>query len=192
MTLSPAEQDSLLSLSRNTLKTVLAGEHAEPPALETLPESLRQKGCAFVTLHVANTGALRGCTGSLKAYRPLALDVAANSIAAATTDPRFPAVTLAELPNITIEISVLSPQALLRVANEADLIQQLKPGKDGLTIDDGARRATFLPMVWAQIPEPINFVRHLKAKAGMGPDEWPKNLKCYHYQADCFAEAHQA
>ena len=77
----------------------------------------------------------------------------------------------------------------MQVSNEQDLLAQLKPGIDGLLIDDGHHRATFLPQVWSQLPEPSLFLNHLKRKAGMPSNSWPDTMKCHRYHSDKFGES---
>jgi len=130
-----------------------------------LPENprLHQTGACFVTLE--SSGSLRGCIGSLNARRPLAEDVLHNARAAAFDDPRFPPLHGAELAGVEISISVLTPPEPFPVKNEADLLQSLRPGVDGLLLEDGAYRATFLPSVWEQLPTPAAFLaQHLDAR----------------------------
>ncbi|MDY0113889.1 MAG: AmmeMemoRadiSam system protein B [Corynebacterium sp.] len=151
---------------------------------------LMDDGASFVTLTV--DGRLRGCIGSLEATRPLGADIAAHAVDAALHDPRFPAVTADELPGIRVEVSVLSAPEPLDASSEADAIAALRPHVDGAILSgsptrDGAgaaldrfrmrldpaparRRGTFLPQVWEQLPDPTEFVRHLKAKAGLAAD----------------------
>jgi AmmeMemoRadiSam system protein A len=146
---------------------------------------LRQPGASFVTL--TKNGELRGCIGSLQAHRPLAEDVAANALASALRDPRFPPVLPRELPDIRIEISVLSAPVDFPVKDEADLLQKLQPGVHGLIIEDGMHRATFLPAVWEQLPAPRDFLAHLKHKAGLPLHHWSPTLKCQVYTAQKIA-----
>ncbi len=134
-----------------------------------LPEDPRLDavGATFVTLTQA--GQLRGCIGTVRAYRPLREDVRANAIAAALHDPRFPPLQPEELPLTRIEVSLLSPLEWLHFADEAELLAQLRPGVDGLMIFSGGHSATFLPQVWEHFSYPADFLAALKAKAGWDP-----------------------
>jgi AMMECR1 domain-containing protein len=67
-------------------------------------------------------------------------------------------------------------------------LNQLQPGIDGLLIDDGYHRATFLPQVWSELPEPVLFLNQLKSKAGMAQNSWSKTMKCFRYHCDKFGE----
>ncbi|MEQ8666192.1 MAG: AmmeMemoRadiSam system protein B [Rhodospirillales bacterium] len=145
------------------------------------PPDLAAEGACFVTLK--KNGQLRGCIGSPEAHRPLILDVAQNAYRAAFHDPRFPAVTEDEVRDLTLSISVLSPQTPMSFRDESDLLAQLQPGIDGLVIADGPRRALFLPSVWQQLPERETFVAHLKRKAGMPADHWSPAFKASRFTA---------
>lgn len=92
-----------------------------------------------------------------------------NARAAALSDPRFPPLTREELGRTRIEVSLLSTPKLLEFADHADLIAQLKPGEDGLILECGGARATFLPQVWEGLPDPEQFLAELKRKAGLSP-----------------------
>lgn len=184
--LTPGEDRALLALARSALVAAVEGRPDNPPPLAALPPALQAPGASFVTLTIA--GNLRGCLGSLVAWRPLAIDVATNAAHSALQDPRFPPVSPAELDAIHIEISLLSPPRDFPVRDEADLLARLQPGVHGLIIDDGVHRATFLPAVWEQLPDPRDFVAHLKRKAGLPAQAWPPGLTCQVYTARKIAE----
>ena len=152
--------------------------------LDALPPALRGRRAAFVTLE--SNRRLRGCIGSLRATRPLAADVAHNAHDAAFDDPRFPALGEDELAALHVRISVLSPHESIRADSEADLASRLRPGIDGLVIEAGERRATFLPSVWESIPEPARFVRELTAKAGWPAGRWPDAARAWRYTTEEF------
>ena len=147
---------------------------------------LSQPGASFVTLNL--DGQLRGCIGSLSAYRALGKDVAANAVAAGFEDPRFGPVTLDEFQVIKLEVSVLSSAKPLAFTSGSDAIGQLKPGQDGIILSGpGGRRATFLPQVWQQLPEPETFITHLKMKAGLPVDLWD-GIELERYSVLAFTE----
>jgi AmmeMemoRadiSam system protein B/AmmeMemoRadiSam system protein A len=127
---------------------------------------LAAPGAAFVTLR--RNGALRGCIGSPMARRPLGVDVVDHAFNAAFRDPRFPKLHMLELAGLELSVSVLTPPVAMRFADEADLLAQLRPGVDGLIIEDAGRRSLFLPSVWQEIREARQFLTALKMKAGMG------------------------
>lgn len=183
-TLSPEEQHVLLTLARAAIAAVLHGE--PPPALPQIPRLLLEGAC-FVTLK--ERGELRGCIGTLTAHRPLAEDVRHNARNAAFRDPRFPPLSAAEFPGIGISISVLTPPRPFAVTDEAQLLHELRSGEDGLILEDGGHRATFLPAVWEQLPAPATFLAHLKRKAGLPVNHWSPTLRFSRYRSIEFSEA---
>lgn len=148
---------------------------------------LRSPGASFVTL--TQRGCLRGCIGSLEAHRALYTDVRANAVAAALRDPRFPPLAAAELRLTRVEVSLLSATESLAFGSEADALAQLRPGVDGLLLEYGALRSTFLPQVWDQLPGPKDFLSQLKRKAGLPGDFWHERLRLQRYTVDKFQEA---
>jgi len=146
------------------------------------PPALQAPRATFVTLELNNT--LRGCVGTLEATRALIEDVAHNAYAAAFLDARFTALTAAEFDHLALHISVLSAPELMAVASEADLLRQLRAGIDGLILEDGRQRATFLPSVWESLPEPREFLHHLKRKAGLPENYWSATLTVRRYTAE--------
>jgi len=149
--------------------------------LSTQPPELAAQGACFVTLNRHDR--LRGCIGSPEAWRPLALDVVANANRAAFHDPRFPPLKSPEIEGLTLHLSVLSPAQPFPVNDQADLLAQLTPGTDGLIIKDQGRGALFLPSVWAQLPDPAQFLAHLKAKAGLPVDHWSADFHAWRFIA---------
>jgi uncharacterized protein len=183
-TLSDAERGRLLQLARASIDHGL--RHGRPVAVspQDYPERLRAPGASFVTLH--RHSQLRGCIGSLEAQRPLVEDIAINAYAAAFHDPRFPPLTPAELDDLTIHIAILQPAQALTFHSEAELLAQLRPGIDGLILQDGAHRATFLPVVWESLPEPREFLHQLKWKAGLRMDYWSDSIQAWRYSTESF------
>jgi AmmeMemoRadiSam system protein B/AmmeMemoRadiSam system protein A len=151
---------------------------------------LGEPGASFVTLKIERE--LRGCIGSLHAHRPLGEDVRANAQAAAFDDPRFPPLAIHEFESIEVEVSLLSPATPIVVRSEAELHAQLRPGIDGVTLQWGHRRGTFLPQVWETLPTPREFIAHLKRKAGLPPDFWSSDLTISRYTVDKFTEGQVA
>lgn len=173
----------LVTIARERVESGLEGRTAP----EREGDWLREPGATFVTLTML--GDLRGCIGSLEATRPLIEDVRANAWAAAMRDPRFSPVRIEELAEIVFEVSLLSPNEQIRVTDEAELLDRLRPGIDGLVIRDGARGATFLPQVWETLPRPEEFLAHLKQKAGLGRDHWSESFEVYRYTVEKFSES---
>jgi AmmeMemoRadiSam system protein A len=130
---------------------------------------------------------LRGCIGHLEATLPLVEDVAENAFSAAFRDPRFPALRDTEYAALELHISVLTPAEPLDCNSESDLLRQMRPYQDGLILAEGLRRGTFLPSVWEQLPEPREFLRHLKRKAGLPDDYWSPSLQIYRYETESFS-----
>lgn len=167
---------TLLCLARAAIARHFGLAYATPAG--DLSE-LHQPGATFVTL--TQQGQLRGCIGSLEAWRPLATDIEANALAAALRDPRFKPLTAAELPRTRIEVSLLTPAESMSFRDEADALAQLRPGIDGIIFSAGRRRATFLPQVWEQLPEPGEFMAHLKQKAGLPAAYWGSDVELQRY-----------
>jgi MEMO1 family protein len=141
---------------------------------------LSQAGATFVTL--TKDRELRGCIGSLQAGRPLGEDVAQNALGAAFRDPRFPAMSAAEWPQCRVEVSLLSTAKPLRFADEADLLQQIQAGEDGLILECDGRRGTFLPQVWGDISDKRAFLSQLLRKAGLPADTRLTRCKVSRYR----------
>ncbi len=185
--LSREEKEYLLQLARNAISLAIKGQAQPKIVLAGLSDSLRANGAAFVTL--TNNKQLRGCIGALEAYQPLVIDVREHAVAAALEDYRFPPVTIGELASIQIEISRLTQPVPLEYGESLSLIQLLRPGIDGVILADGMRRATFLPQVWEQLPNPEDFLGHLCYKMGSSPDTWQKkHLAVSTYQVEEFHE----
>ncbi|MFP5344527.1 MAG: AmmeMemoRadiSam system protein A [Gammaproteobacteria bacterium] len=172
----------LLKLARASLREALG----EMPAAVSTEDWLREHGACFVTL--TQYGKLRGCIGTLEAHRPLIEDVRANAHAAALHDPRFAPLAPYELTHTRIEVSLLSDMEPVVCEDQADLCAQLRPHLDGVALRYGARRGTFLPQVWQHLPEPEDFVRELKHKAGLAPGFWSDEIKIYRYSVTKWRE----
>jgi len=171
-----AHGEILLAIARAAIARTLG---LSDPADETAAW-LREPGACFVTL--TRDDALRGCIGSLEAYRPLIEDIKANAVAAALRDPRFPPLTAAELECVSIEVSLLSPLEPIAYASETEALSLLRPGVDGVVLRYGdTYRGTFLPQVWQQLAEPAAFLGHLKIKAGLAADFWAPTVELSRY-----------
>lgn len=185
--LNQTEQKILLSIARHALENAVRGEPLPEINLNDLPPALQEPGASFVTLTI--DGRLRGCIGALDAYQPLAIDVQEHAVAAALQDFRFPRVHPAELPHIQIEVSALTPRAPLQYTGPDDLLAKLRPHVDGVILQDGLRKATFLPQVWDSLPDSEEFLTHLCAKMGAPGDLWrKKHLDVFTYQVQEFLE----
>lgn len=182
--LSGTDRNTLLDIARSSVRYGLEHGRALPVIVTDYAHTLQANKASFVTLRIGDD--LRGCIGTLEAYRPLVEDVAENAYAAAFRDPRFPPLDKHEYSRLAYHISILSEPEALHFTSEADLLQQLRPGVDGIVLQEGAQRGTFLPQVWESLPEPAMFLRHLKQKAGLSPDYWSNTLKAQRYTVDEF------
>lgn len=182
--ISPAGRNQLLQVASDSIRHGLG--HGRPMSVHAAdyPEELQPLRASFVTLH--RHGELRGCIGILEAMRPLVDDVAYHAWAAAFEDPRFAPLAEWELEGLDIHISILSPPEPLVFHSEEELLQQLRPGIDGLILRDCGRRGTFLPSVWDSLPNPRDFWSHLRLKAGLPPDWWSDTLRVERYTTESF------
>lgn len=174
--------DRLLEIAAQGVRH--AAERRPVPVIDTRRETglLRRPGASFVTLKRAGT--LRGCIGSLEPIRPLAEDVAENAYAAARRDPRFPALEAPELAGLQLSVATLGPHETLLIDTRDALLTVLRPGIDGLVVRAGSLRATFLPAVWEQLPEPTDFIDALWRKARLTPGTWPAQLQLSRYRVE--------
>ena len=181
------EQGLLLQIARQGLELAVQGKSLPEIDLLSLPQPLQRDGASFVTLTIEDR--LRGCIGTLAPYQPLAEDVQEHAVAAGLQDFRFPNVRPGELYQIMIEVSVLSPQSPLTYENPNDLPHKLIPYVDGVVLQDGFQKATFLPQVWEKLPNPEQFLSQLCLKMGAPADLWRKKcLKVFTYQVQEFHE----
>lgn len=185
--LSDSQRQTLLELARGAIVDGVAGGEKPEPELAEFDEALGRPGASFVT--ISRHGSLRGCVGSLEAKQPLVVDVARNAWSSALRDPRFSPLEPGELDDLAISISVLGPSEPLECRTEADLLAQLKPGVDGLVLEEADRRATFLPSVWQKIPDPAEFLVHLKRKAGLADDYWSESVRFERYEVESWGES---
>lgn len=175
--------DALLTLARGAIGEAFGIPSPVPPAAPGLSEV----GATFVTLRLA--GDLRGCIGTVNAFRPLAEDVRGNAFAAAFRDPRFAPLARDEFGTTLIEVSLLGPREALAAADEEAALAQLRPEIDGVVLEAGGMRATFLPQVWEQLPNPYDFLAALKRKAGLPATYWDGSMRLSRYRVEKFAEA---
>lgn len=184
MSTPPEQRETLRALARASIEHGLRNHQPLPVRPDEWPAVLHRKRASFVTLHQDDR--LRGCVGALEPERPLVRDVAMNAFAAAFQDPRFAPITASDYPGIELHVSVLSLIEPLAVRSEAELLQRLRPGVDGLIIEEGRRRGTFLPAVWRSLPSAVDFLAQLKAKAGLPPDYWSDTVRAYRYTTEEF------
>lgn len=181
---SAEQKRCLLQIARDSIRQGLVTGQPLHPDLSSLPDELAAVRATFVTLHLQ--GRLRGCIGMLEACRPLAVDVAANAYDAAFRDPRFAPLRKKEAEDLQVSISALSPAEELRFTDEAGLLEQIRPGIDGLILQDGLHKGTFLPSVWEQLPDKAMFLSHLKMKAGLPATHWSDSVRVFRYTTEHF------
>lgn len=183
-----ADRRFLLGLARRTVREVTAtGQLPELPAATLGPQFTAAKGC-FVTL--TKNRDLRGCIGYILPQGPLYQAVIENARNAALRDPRFPSVTPPEVDQLEIEISVLTAPLPLFFSSTEELLRQLHPGVDGVVLRIGGRSATYLPQVWEQLPDKVDFLNHLAEKAGCEPTAWRQpDVAVLIYHVESFKES---
>jgi len=176
----------MLQLARRAIQHGLVSAGLLPITETDFPAVLQMPGAAFVTLHRHRQ--LRGCIGNLEPRQSLVREIAANAYGAAFQDPRFDPLTIEEVDDLHIEISVLTPKEPIIHDSEAELLATLQPGIDGLVLVEGRHRSTFLPAVWEQLPDPQQFLAQLKRKAGLPADHQSATLEAYRYRTVSFGE----
>jgi AmmeMemoRadiSam system protein A len=139
-----------------------------------------EPAATFVTLRWPARG-LQGCIGCLMPARTIVDDIAANTISAALHDPRSEPIALGDVDRLDLEISLLSPLETVEVA-------AIRAGIDGLVLEYRARRATLLPVMWKQLPDPAAFLAALKQKAGLPHDFTSADLRLSRYTTDCYLD----
>jgi AmmeMemoRadiSam system protein A len=176
----------LLKLVRDTIGQRLGVvDRVDQTGLEDEP--LSQELATFVTLKIE--GRLRGCIGNLEPAGPLLGTLAQNGRHAAFNDHRFSPLSVEEFERMQIDISILSEPSPLDFTDGEDLLNKLRPAVDGVILEKGQARATFLPQVWQQLPDPKQFMEHLCRKAGLSPTAWrDRDVKIYSYQVQSFKE----
>ncbi len=185
--------DTLIALARHAIAGKLGIAGSEDAVKETDINDngwLQETTATFVTLTMY--GQLHGCIGSLEALRPLIEDVQANAVAAAFHDPRFSPLSRNEYDDVRIEVSVLSALEPVHAHNENIALSKISRDIDGVVFKYGTHQATFLPQVWDQLPDPQQFMEHLKLKAGLSADFWHPDVQLYKYQVSKYREQDRA
>ncbi len=168
--LSVDERATLLRVARQAITSAVVANKILPIELKEYSQHLLEISSSFVTLTIK--GALRGCVGAIEAQSPLVVDVRDHAISAALHDYRFPPLRVDEIPEVSIEISRLTPPEPLFYEHAADLPKRIRSGVDGIVLRRGRDRATFLPQVWDKIPEPEDFISQLCLKMGLPANTW--------------------
>jgi len=181
------EQKMLLTIARQSIAYGLQNGQPGLVNVSKVPVALLTPAASFVTLKFG--AKLRGCVGSIKPVRPLAQDVATNAFLAAFKDARFPPLTPEELDTTTIDISILSELEPIDYDSEEDLLEKIRPGIDGLVIQENEQRGLFLPCVWESLPNKDMFFKQLKIKAGLPFNYWSDNLLCWRFTVEMIKES---
>lgn len=182
MSLTEEQRRILVQVAKDSIQHGLKTSKPLSVDPQNYAPELRETRASFVTLHRDNK--LRGCIGTVTAFQPLVSDVAYHAHAAAFADHRFSPLRPEELSSLSIHVSVLSVPEPLHFTSEAHLIEQLRPGIDGLILQERWHRGTFLPAVWESLPEPREFLQQLKRKAGLPTDYWSNTLKILRYTTE--------
>ncbi len=174
------EKNILMDIARQSIHHGLVKGKSLAVNISDYSKNLQQKTATFVTLNINQQ--LRGCIGTLDAYQPLVKDVAEHAFAAAFKDPRFSPLSQHEESLLDIHISILTPATPLLFTSENDLLQKIQPGIDGLILEHGYNKGTFLPSVWESLPQAKDFLQHLKMKAGLPGNFWSDDIKISRYK----------
>lgn len=186
MDLDPQDRRELLALARESIEAALPSGELLPCVQKAFAPQLLQRRSSFITLHAR--GELRGCCGTIDALHPLAEDVWRNAWASAFGDHRFARLSASEWPHVDLHVSLLSQPEPLSVRDESELIDRLRPYVDGLILELGSSRATFLPTVWQQLCDRQRFVRQLKVKAGWPATFWSPQIRIWRFTTESFGE----
>jgi AmmeMemoRadiSam system protein A len=179
------EQLILLQIAYLSIRSGLDTRRPATTSVDSYPARLSARRASFVTLHAGEK--LRGCIGSLEPHASLAEDISRNAYAAAFRDPRFQPLQAGELVTLSLQISILSAPEMLDFDSEESLLANVRPGVDGLILQEHAFRSTFLPSVWESLQEPERFLGHLKLKAGLAADYWSESIRVWRYTTETFA-----
>ena len=179
--LTDEDKTTLLGLVRRTLLEHL--EQRERAGLEVDSAALLEHRPAFVTWRTKGAGELRGCIGEVMAQRPLVESVAKMAVASGTQDPRFPPITVDELPHLTVEISALTPMTSIKP-------DDVEVGRHGLMIARGHFSGLLLPQVpLEQGWDREDYLRGLCAKAGLPSDAWKDDdVELRSFEAEVWGE----
>ncbi|HYG77221.1 MAG TPA: AmmeMemoRadiSam system protein A [Planctomycetota bacterium] len=186
---SPENRRILLDVALNSIRQGYQTRRPLEVDLQSLPAELQQMGNAFVTLEV--NGNFQGCIGSLRAVAPLAQDVARNAFSAAYNDRRGRILTPADFGALHVHISVLSVPEPIQFMSEEDLVAQVRPGIDGLIVQENGASGTLLPSVWEKFPDAQGFVNYVKMKAGLPGSYWSSSIRWLRYTTESFSNHDQ-
>jgi len=183
--LTPHERELLLDIADAAIVGGFLGVPPAAPPVALLPGALCEHVGVFVTLTV--DGQLNGCIGSIEGAESLGHGAARHAWSAAFADPRLPRLRPVDYSRLRIEVSVLSPLTAMLAVSRRQVLDQLRPGIDGLVIAASSRQGLFLPAMWEQLPEPEVFLDHLLLKAGLVPGWWPEGMRAWRFTTETFA-----
>jgi AmmeMemoRadiSam system protein A len=180
------QRQQLLKIARDSIHSGL--KHGKPSTIDinTVPNTLKHERATFVTLH--KQAQLRGCIGTITASAPVAQDTAERAYAAAFRDSRFSPVEIHEIDQLQISISVLSRAKPLTFKSESELLEKIRPGIDGLILEEHYKRGVFLPSVWESLTDKKEFLGQLKRKAGLPLDYWSNEIRVNYFNTEYFSE----
>ncbi|UUM32017.1 AmmeMemoRadiSam system protein A [Vibrio japonicus] len=179
--LSDTARDTLINLVWGVLDKALNGEGLQLPPAPNINELLTPAACFVTLLH---NGKLRGCIGSLEVREPLWRDACENAYQSGFNDRRFLPLTKEERSDLSLEVSVLSPLIAMDNEGESALLNTLKPGVDGLLLEDETHRAVFLPSVWSTLTTPERFVTELKRKGRWPSAYWSEDIVIHRFTTE--------
>jgi len=182
MSSTPERGPVLLAIAREAIAEGLGIARIVPRAADWLA----RPAATFVTLR--QQGELRGCIGSIDPRRALGEDVARNAQAAAFRDPRFGPLAVHEFETVAVEVSVLSARVPLEAATQAEALERIRPGIDGITLEYEGLAATFLPQVWESLADPAEFLEALRQKAGLPARFWHPCVRLTRYTVEKFTD----
>jgi hypothetical protein len=182
---SPEQRRLLLDTASRSIQHGFAHRQPWQVNLQEYPTLLQEIRNTFVTLYLH--GEFQGCIGSLRPHAALAQDVARNAFSAAYEDHRGPALAEHNILSLKIQISVLHPPEAIAFDSEENLIAKVRPGTDGLIVEENGRTGTLLPSVWEHLPDPGDFVRHVKLKAGLPSSYWSTSIRYLRYTTEAFS-----
>lgn len=184
-TYSPEHRRVLLEVAAASIEFGFAEQRALEVDAQKHPPQLTEFRNTFVTLYAR--GEFQGCIGSMRPIAPLVQDVAKNAYFAAFMDRRVAPLNRADFTALKISISVLSAPEPIAFVDEDDLIRKVRPGIDGLIVHEQGQSGTLLPSVWEHLPDPRDFVRHVKAKAGLPTSYWSTSIRYMRYTTEAFS-----
>jgi AmmeMemoRadiSam system protein A len=178
-TIGPDGRQTLLRLARRALEARVARQPAPPAEQGGVLDEPRG---AFVTIR--RHGELRGCLGRISPDAPLAETIVDLGASVSDSDPRFTPVAPAELDDLHVEISVLTPE------REVLSVADIEPGRHGLIVEQGLRRGLLLPQVATEQGwDAETFVAQTCRKAGLPPDAWRHGARMFVFEAEVFGES---